>query len=115
MISWEELVHCLTELEKLENGFGSEIEFQYAGKYYYIISYRNYKEFSCQPDIHITNDYSTHCYADYEELGLATDFGFRLIDVWSEIEELVCKPDFDECGLDVVLDGYKAALKARKT
>lgn len=109
MISWEELVYDLTELGKLENGFGSEIEFEYMGKEYGIVVYREFVEFSCTPwEIDASKQYAT-----LDELGQATDFGFKLAEVWNDIEYLVCKPDFDEEGLELILKAYREALEKR--
>lgn len=109
MISWEELVCDLTELGKLENGSGAEIEFEYMGKEYGIVVYRECVEFSCEP----WGDDTSKQYASLDELGQATDFGFRLAEVWKDVEYPVCKPDFEEEGLELILKAYREALEKR--
>jgi len=115
MISWDELVFALTELGKLENGAGSEIEFEYNGKAYFIITYKNGVEVSCMPDPSNWSNYSTKRYTTLDELGRATDFGFQIAEVWDHIDYLECKPDFNDIGLEDILKAYQMALRDNKT
>ena len=45
---------------------------------------------------------------------MASDFGFCLKEVWEQIEFPLIKPDFEEAGLQVILDAYKAALNKKR-
>ena len=66
-------------------------------------------------DINIANGkYEEKIYGSMEELGASNDFGFCLKDVWEKIEFPLIKPDFDEFGLQVILDAYKAAWNKRR-
>ncbi len=113
MITWDELVYDLNELNKLENGGGSEIEFKYNGIAYGIVCYKDRCSFA--PTTYWdTEKYEERIYGSIEELGASKDFGFCLKDVWEEIEIPLIKPDFDEHGLQVILDAYKAAWNKRR-
>jgi len=120
MISWKHLIYCIKELEKLENGGGSEIEFEFKGVSYGITSYRDSCEISRFPDINydyglnkivIKREYPTYTYSSLRKLGEAKDIGFSVKKEWNNIESLVCKPDFEETPLVDILDSYKKALK----
>lgn len=111
MITWDELVYDLNELNKLENGSGSEIEFEYNGAEYVIVCY---KEFCSFAKLYKIGECEEKIYGSMEELGAANDFGFCLKDVWEKIEYPLIKPDFDEFGLQMILDVYKAALNKRR-
>jgi len=111
MITWDELVFDLNELNKLENGGGSEIEFEYNGAEYVIVCYKDYCTLA---EIYQIGEYEEKIYGSIEELGAANDFGFCIKDVWEQIEFPLIKPDFDEYGLQIILDGYKAALNERR-
>lgn len=57
--------------------------------------------------------YSSKRYTTIDELGQVTDFGFRLAEVWNDIEYLVCKPDFDDVDLEMILEACLEALDKR--
>lgn len=111
MITWDELVYDLNELNKLENGGGAEIEFEYNGIEYGIVCYKDYCTLA---EIYQIGEFKEKTYCSIEELGAANDFGFCLKDVWEEIEYPLIKPDFDEFGLQLILDEYKAAWNKRR-
>lgn len=114
MISWNTLCYDLSALSKLQNGGGSEIEFELYGKRYMIIHYRNEVTLTYYPaDFEINNNYVERSYASMDELGQAKDFGFRLKDEWKNISNLACEPRFDEFSLNEILEGYKKALDER--
>ena len=113
MITWDELVYDLNELCKLENGGGSEIEFEYNGNEYVIVCYKNECSFALIIDPY-AEKYVEKIYGSMEALGASNDFGFCLKDVWEKIEFPLIKPDFDEVGLQVILDAYKEAWNKRR-
>ena len=113
MITWDELVYDLNELNKLENGGGSEIEFEYNGIEYGIVCYKDWCSLAIitrgQPGAYEEKEYGS-----IEELGAANDFGFCLKDVWGQLDYPLCKPDFEDCGLQAILDAYKAAWNKKR-
>lgn len=113
MITWDELVYDLNELNKLENGGGSEIEFKYNGMEYGIVCYKDWCSFA-PITYDQTEKYEEKTYGSIEKLGESKDFGFCLRDVWEKIEYPIIKPNFDEFGLQVILDAYKAAGNKRR-
>ena len=115
MITWNNLVYSLNELSKLPNGNGSEIEFDFRGKSYIIIHYKDKCSFS---ELKKSTSYDPleweweeKIYNSLEELGQAKDFGFSLRKQWKNIENLICKPDFDDVSLNTILDAYRDAIK----
>lgn len=123
MISWDKLVYCIEELEKLKNGNGAEIEFEFKGIEYGITSYKGAPEISRIPKTHydfelhemiIDSDYPNFIYQNLKELGEAEDIGFSVKEEWKNLECITIKPDFNDIPLEVILDSYKNALKHRK-
>lgn len=122
MISWKHLIYCIEELEKLKNGGGSEIEFEFKGVSYGITSYNGSCEISRFPDIKYDynlkkvvteREYPTYTYTSLRKLGKAKDIGFSVKKEWNNIEGLVCKPDFEEIPLVDIINDYKKALKSK--
>jgi len=113
VITWDELVYNLTELCKLENGGGAEIEFEYAGAEYIIICYKDWCSLAAIKDNGGNQPGPEKKYGSLDELGAAQDFGFRLHDVWDQVQYLECRPDFDSFYLQEILDAYREAWNER--
>lgn len=109
MITWDELVYDLTELCKLKNGGGAEIEFEYAGAEYIIVCYKDWCSLATTKEHGVEK-----VYRSLDVLGGSQDFGFRLREVWDRISYLECRPDFESFYLQEILDAYRAAWIERK-
>lgn len=107
MIPWRDICYDLSALSKLPNGSGAEIEFDLHGKSYAIVHDRDHVTLAYFPNgFEIGGKYIERSYLSMEELGAATDFGFRLKDEWKHITNFTCRPDFEEFTLDEVLKAY---------
>jgi len=111
MITWNHLVNSLNQLSKLPNGNGSEIEFDLKGNSYIIIHYQNKCHFGklMEASSHDSQEWKWEekCYKNMDELGNAMDFGFCLMAEWKNVENLDCRPDFENIPLNIILDAYR--------
>ncbi len=108
MKSWEYIIKCIEKLETLSNGSGSEIEFEYNGDEYGIVSYGDHCEFMKEG----VSEYKT--FATLEELGKSDCFGFKLEEVWVDLKELAIRPDFLNDEFELIYQSYEKVADTQK-
>ncbi len=104
MKSWKYIKECIEKLETLNNGSGSEIEFEYNGNEYGIVSYGDHCEFM-KEGVSGAKTFET-----LEELGKSDCYGFKLEEVWNDLEELAIRPDFLNDDFELIYESYKKVV-----